>query len=115
MKQTPNYNLPQFEGTDFFNKEALNDAFDKIDTGISDLQETINNASGNAGVTAQEVVEARGLEVSLKKRIDKIDEISKTNSASLEDMKEYLNYMPINGGDFDGNNNTHVSIDGGTY
>lgn len=30
-------------------------------------------------------------------------------------MAEYLNYMPINGGDFDGNDNTHVSIDGGTY
>ena len=36
-------------------------------------------------------------------------------TASLEHMTEYLNYMPINGGDFDGNDNTHVSIDGGTY
>lgn len=42
MQQTPNYNLPQFEGTDFFNKEALNDAFIKIDIAISDLQDTVN-------------------------------------------------------------------------
>ena len=36
-------------------------------------------------------------------------------NASLEHMTEYLNYMPINGGDFDGNDDTHVIIDGGTY
>jgi len=33
----------------------------------------------------------------------------------MDDLEEYLNYMPINGGSFDGNDNTHVSIDGGTY
>lgn len=36
-------------------------------------------------------------------------------NASLEHMTEYLNYMPINGGDFDGNDNVNVGIDGGTY
>lgn len=45
------------------------------------------------------------------KLTNKINDIN----ASLEHMKEYLNYMPINGGDFDGNDSTHVSIDGGTY
>ena len=43
MKQTPNYNLPQFDGEDLFNKEDFNDAFSKIDTAVSDLQTTINN------------------------------------------------------------------------
>lgn len=42
MQNTPNYNLPQLEGTDKFTKETLNDAFSKIDQAISDLQETIN-------------------------------------------------------------------------
>lgn len=38
--------------------------------------------------------------------------------ASLEQMSDYLNYMPVNGGtfeDFDGNGNTNVMIDGGIY
>lgn len=36
----------------------------------------------------------------------------------LEQMSDYLNYMPINGGsfeDFDGNDNKNVLIDGGIY
>ncbi|WP_195264562.1 BppU family phage baseplate upper protein [Clostridium sp. 1001275B_160808_H3] len=39
-------------------------------------------------------------------------------TASLEQMSDYLNYMPVNGGtfeDFDGNGNTNVMIDGGIY
>ena len=70
MRQTPNYNLPQFETNDKFYKEILNEAYDKIDTAISELQETVNNASGNAGVTAQEVVEARKGNTSLADRLD---------------------------------------------
>lgn len=42
MQQTPNYNLPQFNGDDLFNKESFNDAFRKIDTAISDVQEAVN-------------------------------------------------------------------------
>lgn len=44
-------------------------------------------------------------------------DIAKVN-ASLADMSDYLNYMPINGGtfdNFDGNGNTNVMIDGGIY
>lgn len=33
----------------------------------------------------------------------------------FDSLEDYLNYMPINGGDFDGNDDTHISIDGGTY
>ena len=38
--------------------------------------------------------------------------------SQLEQMSDYLNYMPINGGsfeDFDGNDNKNVLIDGGIY
>lgn len=44
-------------------------------------------------------------------------DVAKIN-ASLEQMSDYLNYMPVNGGtfeDFDGNGNTNVMIDGGIY
>lgn len=38
--------------------------------------------------------------------------------SQLEEMSDYLNYMPINGGsfeEFDGNDNKNVLIDGGIY
>ena len=73
MQQTPNYNLPQFAGTDLFNKEDFNDAFNKIDTAISDLQETINNASGNSTFIASEVIDARKGKNTLKEKINEID------------------------------------------
>lgn len=30
-------------------------------------------------------------------------------------LKEYLNYMPIDGGDFDGNDPQNVALDGGLF
>lgn len=36
-------------------------------------------------------------------------------SAQLTGIENYLNYMPINGGSFDGNDASNVNIDGGTY
>ena len=129
MKQTPNYNLPQFDGEDLFNKEDFNDAFKKIDTAISDLQETFNTTASGGALTTQEVINARKGKPTLVKKIDeidnnivnvneKIDEIDNNIvnvNEQMTHMKEYLNYMPINGGDFDGNDNTHITIDGGTY
>ena len=35
--------------------------------------------------------------------------------ADFQQLKDYLNYMPINGGSFDGNDNLNVTIDGGIY
>ncbi len=35
--------------------------------------------------------------------------------AEFQQLKDYLNYMPINGGSFDGNDNLNVTIDGGIY
>lgn len=33
----------------------------------------------------------------------------------ITQLKDFLNYMPIDGGNFDGNDDTSTSIDGGTY
>jgi len=57
---------------------------------------------------ASEIETARGGEVDLPTRLNKVD-------TSLADMTSYLNFMPINGGSFDGNEPTNVLIDGGTY
>ena len=72
----------------------MSDGVTKLTNKISDITDEID--------------EARGSNQFLGDRLSNID-------ALLEDMTEYLNFMPINGGDFDGNDNTHVSIDGGTY
>lgn len=67
------------------------------------------NALNKAEEYNQELKDAsEGLETKYTERLN-------TLGSHLEDMAEYLNYMPINGGDFDGNDDTHVSIDGGTY
>lgn len=95
MRQTPNYNLPQFDGTDFFNKEALNDAFNKIDTGISDIQETVNISSGDTGLVAREVIDARKGKTNLKEKIEEIDLEIQNNSSSLEQNTKYLQDIEI--------------------
>lgn len=53
--------------------------------------------------------------VATKKDIEVIEVEVKNIEAQLLDMKSYLNYMPINGGDFDGSDDLNVNIDGGTY
>lgn len=65
------------------------------------------------------IVEAEATKEEIEQLIEsggvaKKDDIININ-VQLEQMTDYLNYMPINGGDFDGNDDTHVSIDGGTY
>lgn len=74
MKQTPNYNLPQFTGDDFFDKDILNDAFDKIEKGLSDVQESINLAEGSPLPIVEELVQARDGKINLKTRLDLTDE-----------------------------------------
>lgn len=49
------------------------------------------------------------------RNMEKIDTLLKRQAVSLAQLVEYLNYMPINGGDFDGNDNQNLTIDGGTY
>lgn len=53
--------------------------------------------------------------VATKKDIEVIEVKVKNIDEQLLDMKNYLNYMPINGGDFDGSDDLNVNIDGGTY
>lgn len=65
------------------------------------------------------IIEAEATKEEIEQLIEsggvaKKDDIININ-VQLEQMTDYLNYMPINGGDFDGNDDTHVSIDGGTY
>lgn len=46
---------------------------------------------------------------------DKIDDFSKDTKTQIENLKDFLNYMPINGGTFDGNEVSGPVIDGGNY
>ena len=73
MKNTNIYSLPQFENEDVFNKEDFNDAFEKIDKALSDSQDVFDELIINAGSSNAEVVVARGTEVSLPARLDKIN------------------------------------------
>ncbi|WP_273485163.1 hypothetical protein [Desulforamulus ruminis] len=53
--------------------------------------------------------------------LDLIDQnvATKTDLAAhlteFQQLKDFLNYMPINGGDFDGNEPTGLTVDGGVY
>lgn len=85
MKQTSNYNLPQYEGTDKFTKEVLNDGFSKIDVAINDLQETFNiNGSGSA-ITTQEVNDARKGKKTLKEKVEDLESKISSNTSQLEE------------------------------
>lgn len=76
------------------------------------ILEALDNKIVEAGVVKEEteqLIESGGAA--------KKEDIININ-ASLEQMSDYLNYMPVNGGtfeDFDGNGNTNVMIDGGIY
>lgn len=71
----------------------------------------INNLIINAGDSGPEARDARvsgpsGITYStLKNRLD----------SEMANLMSYLNYMPINGGSFDGDDPTGPVIDGGTY
>lgn len=91
MRNTPNYNLPQFDGTDKFDKDVLNDAYLKLDEAINDLQETFNLGAGDAGLLSKEVVEARKGKAKL---VDKITE--------LEGKDAGFNNFKANGGTIGG-------------
>lgn len=75
------------------------------------LIETLENKIQEGIVTRDELdawIEEHKDIVQLDNRVAELD-------SHMEDLTNYLGYMPINGGDFDGNVDTHVSIDGGTY
>lgn len=86
------------------------------DTRIDTL--IINGDSSPAA--AEAAIDTEGINRgTLKNRID-LDYLR--TSAQLADtavqivnLRDYLNYMPINGGDFDGNDPAGPVIDGGTY
>lgn len=95
MRQTPNYNLPQFEVGDKFNKETLNEGYSKIDLAISDLQETFNaNATGSA-LTTQEVIEARKGKETLKDRIDGVEADVVLNKTQISEVASQLDNIAI--------------------
>lgn len=58
---------------------------------------------------------AMGFNADHGKKIDNLNVGLGQVSSQLADMSTYLNYMPINGGTFDGNENNNVMIDGGVY
>ena len=54
----------------------------------------------------------------IRRIIGDLQDFDDNFDSQLEQMSDYLNYMPINGGsfeDFDGNDNKNVLIDGGIY
>jgi len=55
------------------------------------------------------------IETMLNENWDKIDEKVEENTSAIGQLTSYLEYMPINGGAFDGNEPSGVTIDGGTY
>lgn len=40
---------------------------------------------------------------------------AKNAAGAIVELVNYLNYMPINGGEFDGNDPVGPTVDGGTY
>lgn len=48
-------------------------------------------------------------------RMNKIEQGIFDSQLQLTQLREFLNYMPINGGSFDGNDPTGPVIDGGIY
>lgn len=62
--------------------------------------------------------ESGNIKLTSRSEIEDLETKNNELSSQLEDMAEYLNYMPINGGTFeniDGNENNNVIIDGGVY
>lgn len=98
MKNTPNYSLPQFEVDDNFSISDFNEAFNTIDTSISDLQETFNINGTQGDLIANEVIQARKGENNLKTKIDKIDKTLIDVSSSLDDNVQQYDYNQPNAG-----------------
>lgn len=69
MRNTINYALPQFDNSDLFTKEDINDAFEKIDRHMDALQFTLNDTQTGGAITIQEVVNARGVNNTLGDRL----------------------------------------------
>jgi hypothetical protein len=47
--------------------------------------------------------------------MDVLDSRISLHLAEIQQLKDYLNYMPINGGSFDGNDPLGLTVDGGKY
>lgn len=82
MRNTPNYNLPQFDLTDTFSLEDYNLAFKNIDDALTAVQDTIN--STESLVIAQEVIEARGGKGTLNEKLLSVEK-------TVQDSKSELN------------------------
>lgn len=100
-------------GLDDTNKSVITQT-DNILSAIGKLQGQINDTLKKADVVnnlttggATSVLSAEQGKV-LKSSID-------VNSSEIGQLTSYLEYMPINGGAFDGNEPSGVTIDGGTY
>ena len=108
MLRTPNLNLPIYNDpdNDVFDIQEWNDANGSIDVAYEQLKNIKDEIITTNPIA--EVIEARKGEESLGVKINKID-------VEFVQLKNYLSYMPINGGDFDGNQESGALIDGGVY
>ncbi|OME21593.1 MULTISPECIES: hypothetical protein [Paenibacillus] len=85
--------------------------FVEVETSLADQDVRITNLIVNAGDSGPEARDARVSSATgtayptLKDRLD----------IEMTSLMAFLNYMPINGGSFDGNDPTGPIIDGGTY
>ncbi len=88
---------------------------------IVDHENRLDNLVAEAGSSNSEIVDSRYDEPdnitypTLGDRLNAKSEQIGNLSADIVQLQDYLNYMPINGGDFDGNEPIGVVIDGGTY
>lgn len=87
--------------------EAINNEVESTTTKQNNLKSQFDSLVINAGNSNAEIVAGRTSNVT--------GQTSDTIGHRLDDIENYLNYMPIDGGDFNGMGNPNVIIDGGTY
>lgn len=114
--------------------ETLRQTFEPINKNFNDLNEDISLHKsstqahdaiaikyGNSNVKQELDAQDRRIDNLIITSGDSSPEVSDARGgfpvlgARLDALTEYLNFMPINGGDFDGNDPTGPIIDGGTY
>lgn len=111
---TPNLNLlkkdPVTDRDDAFNIQTmLNDNWDKIDAAMGqvDIPDASLTVKGKVQLSSAMDSDAENRAATPK--------AVKNVAKQLADLVDYLGYMPINGGKFDGNEPIGPTIDGGTY
>ncbi|MDU3410109.1 hypothetical protein [Clostridium sp.] len=100
-----------YQGNALFGSTVEEFAGDSIGTGAKKVRLKDGNGVVENPITDSDAVFMTDGTTKLTDKIISVD-------SEIINLRDYLNYMPINGGtfeDFDGNENTNVMIDGGLY